>query len=105
MRACWIAAPQPVDPPGGRLVGVGPGRGTGSAGVPGSAAGRQPRTFVPIETVSAAQLASVGDAGRSGVTTDGAVAQASPIAPATGAPGRVPGTWWLWGDPEPWPEP
>ncbi len=33
---------------------------------------------------------------------DAAVARAAQISPATGAGGRIPGTWWLWGDPEPW---
>jgi hypothetical protein len=39
-----------------------------------------------------------------GTTTDAAVAHAASISPATGTGGRVPGTWWLWGDPEPWPD-
>ena len=39
-----------------------------------------------------------------GTTTDAAVTQAAAISPATGTGGRIPGTWWLWGDPEPWPD-
>ncbi len=37
-------------------------------------------------------------------TMDAAVARAAQISPATGAGGRIPGAWWLWGDPEPWPD-
>ena len=36
---------------------------------------------------------------QAGTTTDAAVAHAASISPATGTGGRVPGTWWLWGDP------
>ncbi len=52
--------------------------------------------------MAAAQPA--GDETQPTGTTDGAVAHASGISPATGAASRVPGTWWLWGDPEPWPD-
>jgi hypothetical protein len=60
-----------------------------------------PRTFVPVE--AQAGLGNDPPEGSAG-TTDGALAQAATISPAPGTPGRIPGTWWLWGDPEPWPE-
>jgi hypothetical protein len=107
MRACWATAPQPADPAERQLVAVGPGRLAGREAIPGSASGRQPRTFVPVEPVSPAastMLSATGEAGQGGVTTDIAVTNAAAISPATGAPGRIPGTWWLWGDPEPWPD-
>lgn len=104
MRACWVAAPHQAEPAEPALVAVGPGRWTGRDEIPGSASGRQPRTFVPVETASTPAAPVPADEARSGVTTDGAVAQASTISPAPGTPGRIPGTWWLWGDPEPWPE-
>jgi hypothetical protein len=107
MRECWVAAPQPADPAGRRLVAVGPGRRMGGEGLPGTEAGRQPRTFVPVEPSAAASPSGAGadaDERRVGVTTDEAVARAAPISPAPGTPGNIPGTWWLWGDPEPWPD-
>lgn len=94
MRACWIGAPPPAEPGSRQAVAVGPGRAPG-----GETRAREPRTFVPVEAPApAAPRAAVTRTG----TMDAAVAQAVPIAPATGAKGRVPGMWWLWGDPEPW---
>jgi hypothetical protein len=119
MRACWVAAPQPPDPAGRPLVAVGPGRGDGGYAVGGGESWRRPRTFVPVEPSeagapaaapaavepsAAASARALVDEGQPGVTTDGAVARALAIGPATGAPGSIPGTWWLWGDPEPWPD-
>ena len=106
MRPCWVAAPQASDPADRPLVAMGPGRGTGRDEIPGSASGYRPRTFVPVEPAGAARIPPpiAGDGGTAEGTTDGAVAHASTIAPATGTSGQVPGTWWLWGDPEPWPD-
>lgn len=107
MRACWTASPPAPDPADRRLVAVGPGRRAGRDEPPGSDSGRQPRTFVPVETstpATAAVTAPSADEAPAAGTTDGAVAQAAGISPATGAASRVPGTWWLWGDPEPWPD-
>jgi hypothetical protein len=121
MRACWVAAPQPSDPTGRHLVAVGPGRIDGGYEVGGAESWRRPRTFVPVERSdavapaagsepsgavepSAAATGALVDEGQPGITTDSAVTRASAIAPATGAPGSIPGTWWLWGDPEPWPD-
>jgi len=102
------------------MVAVGPGRGAGHVEPAGSAPGRRPRTFVPVESMAPAAHAATQAAPEepsadrtttdgalaqaSGTTTDGALAQASGISPAPGTPGRIPGTWWLWGDPEPWPD-
>ncbi|HYO43930.1 MAG TPA: hypothetical protein VES19_12095 [Candidatus Limnocylindrales bacterium] len=104
MRACWVAAVQRADPPERLLVAVGPDRPGGRDEIPGSASGRQPRTFVPVEPAAATARARAGDEAQAGVTTDGALAHPSTISPATGTPGQIPGTWWLWGDPEPWPD-
>jgi hypothetical protein len=110
MRACWTAAPQPPDPADRLLVAVGPGRRAARDEVNGGGSGREPRTFVPVEPAATGMPVTVAtaehppeDAHAAG-TTDGAVAHASAISPATGAGSRVPGTWWLWGDPEPWPD-
>ncbi len=102
MRACWVALPQPTDPVDRRLVAVGPGREPDRDGAGGATSGRRPRTFVPVEASAAGPVAVEEPA--AGGTTDGAVARASAISPAPGTPGRIPGTWWLWGDPEPWPD-
>lgn len=107
MRACWTGKPQAPDPSERRVVAVvGHGRVPGDAtgrrlttgAVAGTAAmtalggsprGRQPRTFVPVdELFGSAEL----DASEASVT----------VAPAP--VNGIPGTWWLWGDPEPWPE-
>jgi hypothetical protein len=109
MRPCWVAAPPPVD------VEV---RWTGSTHVriPGDAVGR---TAAALPTAMGA-LASVG--GQGSLDGRGArrprtfvpVGETEPAASPPAEPGehsagptpvtRVPGTWWLWGDPEPWPE-
>jgi hypothetical protein len=109
MRACWTGAPQrtPEDD-GRRAVPVGPGAqaervaGGVSAGglmTPGGnvrsgviGTGRRPRTFVPIETLEAA-------------AAEADEPSHVPVMLAPSPVTRVPGTWWLWGDPEPWPEP
>lgn len=103
MRACWTAAPlsREVDEP--RLVAVGPGRRHDRDHYAGSGSGRQPRTFVPVERQTPA-MTDEDALSPAGITTDAAVAHAASISPATGTGGRVPGTWWLWGDPEPWPD-
>jgi hypothetical protein len=103
MRPCWIAEPAAPDPAERRLVPVGPGRASGREPAIGTAAGRQPRTFVPVEPSSPVPEEPQAASGVTG-TTDAAVARAAAISPATGRPGRIPGSWWLWGDPEPWPD-
>jgi hypothetical protein len=109
MRPCWTAAPPPVDIerrwtgsthvrlPGdavGRAAAATPMTAAALAGAmgPGSTQARgtrQPRTFVPVDELGPAS---------SGTTEP--ESHAAVPAPVT----RVPGTWWLWGDPEPWPE-
>ena len=80
---------------------VGPGRRPVREEALGLTSERPPRTFVPVESSTPEPPAE--EAGTAG-STDGAVAHAAGISPATGAASRVPGTWWLWGDPEPWPD-
>jgi hypothetical protein len=110
MLPCWVAAP-PAPEPGSRgRVAVGPGRRHGGDAILGDEGTRAARTFVPVEPSGQGTGAdrdtrqhdpvAPEPAGR---TTDAAVAQAARISPATGGT-RVPGTWWLWGDPEPWPD-
>lgn len=99
MRACWSAAPAALDAAGRAPVAVGPGRGHGQEDLAVAGTGRRPRTFVPVEPAPAAEEPLTA-----ATTTDLAVAHAAQIGPATGSAGRIPGTWWLWGDPEPWPE-
>jgi hypothetical protein len=110
VRPCWVSAPQPVDP-GRHWAGSTRVRAPGDAightvaitaattaaidgvAVAGTPPARRPRTFVPIDEPE-------GDAPE---RTAGA-AGAAEAARAPGPVSRVPGTWWLWGDPEPWPE-
>jgi hypothetical protein len=95
--------PRTTEPDERRLVAVGPGGRHDGDHRSGFASGRQPRTFVPVEPETAVATGE-DSASPAGTTTDAAVAQAASISPATGTGGRVPGTWWLWGDPEPWPD-
>jgi hypothetical protein len=112
MRACWVAAPQAPEHTARRETPVGPGRRHGGDPILGRAdSERAPRTFVLVEpTDRAAGVdrmpdADGGTSGQAGSTIEAAIARAARAAPATGHDARVPGTWWLWGDPEPWPEP
>jgi hypothetical protein len=103
MRACWTATPRVTEPDERRLVAVGPGHRHDPDQPSGSGFGRQARTFVPVEPEVPA-MTGADASSPAGTTTDAAVAHAATISPATGTGGRVPGTWWLWGDPEPWPD-
>ncbi|MEI7744181.1 MAG: hypothetical protein WCK58_10610 [Chloroflexota bacterium] len=101
MRACWTSTPAPSDPGGrrwasahGRVPGDATGRAYagGQAGATATASalalgGRRPRTFVPVDELGTAPV-------------ERPETEAQTPAPVT----AVPGTWWLWGDPEPWPE-
>lgn len=106
MRSCWIGTPQHAEPterrwagsPQGRVPGDAVGRGYASgATAPAAtfgaaglvAGGRRPRTFVPVDDPSAA-------------AAEAPEVNAGPPAPLPVT--QVPGMWWLWGDPEPWPE-
>jgi hypothetical protein len=103
MRACWTAMPRAAEPDERRMAAVGPGRKHAADHHATAGTGRQPRTFVLVEPEAAAMTRE--DASSPvGTTTDAAVTQAAAISPATGTGGRIPGTWWLWGDPEPWPD-
>jgi hypothetical protein len=118
VRACWTSAPpahHDVDDAGGAVPRARRDQGaeTGARSVfPGA---REPRTFVPIETLMASRGGGVAMLDRAPATVaieaTGAPSGASePVpepaqAPATAPPDRpVPGRWWLWGDPDPWPE-
>ena len=106
VMACWVGAPAAADDglPAGRAGGA------SEAGY-GSPAGHAPRTFVPVEELVAARehgavavLERVGDPVSDPEVAE-AVRAAEPIpvmAPRASRP--VPGRWWLWGDPDPWPE-
>lgn len=106
MRPCWVAAPTPVEPeprwtgstysrvPGDAVLQPATAIAAGTTTPAGVAVfdprgSRKPRTFVPVDELGAGLLESAGDE-----------APAAAPAPVT----RMPGTWWLWGDPEPWPE-
>lgn len=109
VRPCWVSAPQQLDPKRrwtasthARIPGDAMGRqATASSGALTTVAGigvmdirepRRPRTFVPVDEPAepAAEPARAVDPDPAG----------SAAVPVT----RMPGTWWLWGDPEPWPE-
>lgn len=110
MRPCWIAAPAPVDvelrwtgsthvrlpgdavsrPAGVAPMAMGALASVGGHGPLDARSARRPRTFVPVDDPEPAAPADLD-----------AEEQHRPVpAPVT----RVPGTWWLWGDPEPWPD-
>ena len=108
MRACWVAAPLPPDPEGRP---AGPATGVMVTWID-ELVGPRPRTFVPVEPsgpVAVAVLETTAIA--VGPTPEPAPAEApDDAAEPTQTPGSVsarpvPGRWWLWGDPEPWPEP
>jgi hypothetical protein len=110
MRACWVAAPQAPEPSPRTPTPVGPGRRHGGDQIIGHAdSERIPRTFVLVESPGAAGPEPAADLDGGGApvgsTIETAIARAAHAVPATGHASRVPGTWWLWGDPEPWPEP
>ena len=116
MRACWTAAPRKGGAAQAWASAI-PGRAPGdavragfavSAGTAGAVAGgRTPepsaRTFVPVESlapgVGTGSHSDPGAADPGPEPDDGSTRAVSPV-PVT----RVPGTWWLWGDPEPWPD-
>jgi hypothetical protein len=89
--ACWTAVPSPQEPVRPGPAGTGAGRPDGTG--PG-------RTFVPVESLEPARTVPAAAAGTSVVEAD--------LQPRPGQRpehGRaIPGTWWLWGDPDPWPE-
>jgi len=102
MRACW-ASVAPLNTPAERelaLVGAGAqgdrdGAGSGARVAGPGGTGRVPRTFVPVESLG---LLPEGPGKRGTPETT----PATPL--VSGTTRKVPGRWWLWGDPEPWPE-
>lgn len=113
VKACWVGAPAVA----AELAAATSRRGAAEA-APGSGAGRAPRTFVPVEElVTARERTAVAVMERVELAIDlGDELVAEPVAQPTtepvtvpvmtpAAPTRpVPGRWWLWGDPDPWPE-
>jgi hypothetical protein len=112
MRACWSAAeapPQPEGRPARSATGV-------VVAWVDELVSRRPRTFVPVEPQG--PVAAAGHDGPVAIAVE-APAPALEAMPEVPAPGStpapapvaadalrpVPGRWWLWGDPEPWPEP
>jgi len=117
VQPCWVAAPVPVEAPDERRPAWTP---SGAGDWPG-AASRVPRTFVPVEELVAAGVKVPEPAGPAVAALEHAAAEAAlgaasaPVAVAVARvslatavvrePDRpVPGRWWLWGDPDPWPE-
>jgi hypothetical protein len=105
VRACWVGMPASA-----AGVAVGPGPLDWLAPDGGSTAlnRRTGRTFVPVEAVDGeGEAVAVAVLARLPVAPatmpEGAEADpAVPVAPSEERP--IPGRWWLWGDPEPWPE-
>lgn len=127
MRACWTAKPAPVEvvPERRVLVAAGHGRIPGDATGRGyatgitartavatamgttlsTADGRRPRTFVPVDEPGLGLLSEPLDPPSGAVAISGTGAISTGTAPVGPSPVTgIPGTWWLWGDPEPWPE-
>jgi hypothetical protein len=131
VRACWTSAPPAHhdSDDGGGAVPQRTRRDQGAVTGDRSAspAGREPRTFVPIETLTAsrgggvavldrapaavAAMTDIAIVAAAGPDVGAALTGASEPVPvptqvaATAPPDRpVPGRWWLWGDPDPWPE-
>ena len=104
MRECWAAAPLPPDPEGRPAR---PATGVVVTWVDELVAPR-PRTFVPVEpsgpTATAVLEATAVATGTAPQAEAGELAMHEP-APAPEPADPVPGRWWLWGDPAPWPEP
>jgi hypothetical protein len=108
VHACWTAATHSPDEAAGS-----------PDPRPAAPSGRAPRTFVPVETlvrhvdgdavVAVLERAAVAVAVEPGAVLDPPMdPEPEPVpvmAPAIPAPARqIPGRWWLWGDPDPWPE-
>ena len=119
VRACWVGMPASA---AGVAVGPGPLDWLAPDGASRSPGRRTTRTFVPVEEGASASLAGAADGVPVAVLERGPAAHTSTSAapgieppsvvdePATAAAAglhddrQVPGRWWLWGDPEPWPE-
>jgi hypothetical protein len=103
VQPCWVGAP-----PSEAGVAVGPGSldwlARDDAARP---AGPHHRTFVPVDAIApepsaVAVLEAVTTPGLAPATGGSASAVQVPSPPA--AARAMPGRWWLWGDPDPWPE-
>ena len=115
VRACWVGMPASA---AGVAVGPGPLDWLAPDGTSRAIGRRSTRTFVPVEALAGrAEDVTVAVLDRApGDPTPAAVApaadpstiEAAPL-PADVSAGTaddrpIPGRWWLWGDPEPWPE-
>ena len=131
VRACWVDAARVTDdlPAADAPAPDRPAAARGAA----ASVGRAPRTFVPIESLATrrdggavavldapADIAGVetlerrdaadavdplGAARPAAVTDPGLVPSPTAVkTPATSPARPIPGRWWLWGDPDPWPE-
>jgi hypothetical protein len=104
VRACWVGAPVVHE----ELAGAPRTIGRAAAG------DHVPRTFVPVESlVAGREAAAVAVIERVSVDAPEPEPEPEPEALAPDpvpvmAPAPrdrpVPGRWWLWGDPDPWPE-
>jgi hypothetical protein len=98
VMACWVGARTAAeDPKGGERPG------TGRREAPGE---RAPRTFVPVEELMAARAPTAVAVLERSDAHPGATPAVDPVpVMASPPPARpIPGRWWLWGDPDPWPE-
>ena len=103
VRACWVGAPV------AHAEIAGATRSSGQA----AAGDHVARTFVPVESLVAARegaaVAVLERVEEPEITEAGPATSlsADPVpvmAPPAVAERPVPGHWWLWGDPDPWPE-
>jgi len=118
VRACWVGMPASA---AGVAVGPGPLDWLAADGTSRGPGQRTARTFVPVEAVAAvagaAEDRAVAILERATAADTGAGAMPALDPPTIAATGpttdtatvphdgrAVPGRWWLWGDPEPWPE-
>jgi hypothetical protein len=106
VMACWVGAPGPTDEAVSATA-----RGAPVDTRLGSAGARAPRTFVPVEELVAARehttvaVMERTDPQPAAVEMATAEPVPGPVTAAAPRPDRpVPGRWWLWGDPDPWPE-
>ena len=94
MRACWTAAPAIA---ARRAAASWPGTGRRGGSAPRWRAGRGPERSFQSTSSAAGRRRLPASAERP--------ARASDTRAGAGTSPRIPGAWWLWGDPEPWPDP
>jgi hypothetical protein len=104
VRGCWVAAEASGEPV------AEPQADAASAGRR-SAGSRAPRTFVPVESLAGGRdtgaVALLERPGADEAASRPAIEAVAVMERSTTPPEPVrpvPGRWWLWGDPDPWPE-